>query len=306
MKSRIGFVGLGVMGSNMCRRILSSGNYDLTVYDIDKAKVDELVELGASAASSLQELAAGNDLIAASLPNPAIVLDAMTGPKGLITGVRKGTTILDLSTVDSDTSKEVAARMEEAGAIYVDTPVSGGKFDSLKGTLTLIIGATEEELPHARPLLELLGTSIHYAGTRGAGSTIKLVNNVMSMGNLLVAAEAFVLGVKAGVDGGTLFNILQHCGGRSLRLTKRFPSVLKGDFEPRFTVDLAEKDLNLALDLAHKLKVPMLMASISHDFYLLTSKSGRGGKDATAVVEYLENLVGVEVRGEAVADEKYA
>lgn len=306
MKTKIGFVGLGVMGSNMCRRILSSGNYDLTVYDIDSAKVAELVALGATAASSLKELAANHDLIGASLPNPAIVLDAMTGAEGIISGVKAGTVILDLSTVDSDTSKDVAARMAEAGATYIDTPVSGGKFDALKGTMTLIIGGAEDELARAKPLLELLGNSIHYAGTRGAGSTIKLVNNVMSMGNLLVAAEAFVLGVKAGVDGGTLFNILQHCGGRSLRLTKRFPSVLKGDFEPRFTVDLAEKDLNLALDLAHKLKVPMMMASISHDFYLLTSKSGRGGKDATAVVEYLENLVGVEVRGEAVVDEKYA
>src|SRR5690606_15979205 len=134
--------------------------------------------------------------------------------------------------------------------------VSGGKFDSLKGTLTFILGCTESEAERAAPLLEILGSSVHYAGTRGAGSTIKLVNNVMSMGIMLVTAEAFVLGVKAGVDGGTLFNILQHCGGRSLRLTKRFPSVLKGDYSPRFTVDLAEKDLSLALDLAHKLKVP--------------------------------------------------
>jgi 3-hydroxyisobutyrate dehydrogenase-like beta-hydroxyacid dehydrogenase len=306
MKTKIGFIGLGVMGSNMCRRILKSGNYDLTVYDIDKGKVEEMAALGAKAAGSLRELAESHDLIAASLPNPAIVLDAMIGKNGVISGVKKNTTILDLSTVDSDTSKTVAARLAEVGATYVDTPVSGGKFDAEKGTMTLIIGGTEEELTHVKPLLELLGNSIHYAGTRGAGSTIKLVNNVMSMGNLLVAAEAFVLGVKAGVDGGTLFNILQHCGGRSLRLTKRFPSVLKGDFEPRFTVDLAEKDLNLALDLAHKLKVPMMMASISHDFYLLTSKSGRGGKDATAVVEYLEHLVGVQVRGDAVVDEKYA
>jgi 3-hydroxyisobutyrate dehydrogenase-like beta-hydroxyacid dehydrogenase len=128
---------------------------------------------------------------------------------------------------------------------------------------------------------------------------------VMSMGNLLVAAEAFVLGVKAGVDGGTLFNIIQHCGGRSHRLTKRFPNILQGDFEPKFTVDLAEKDLTLALDLARKLKVPMLMAGITHDLFLMTSKSGRGGSDATAIIQLLEDLNGVEVRGEAKPDPRY-
>ena len=304
MANKLGFIGLGVMGGNMCRHILQSGKYQLTVSDIDPGKASEIAALGATAAS-LEDLVRGNKVIAASLPNPAVVRAVFTGPGGVIDWVQPGTIILDLSTVDSDTSKEVAAALEAKGAIYVDTPVSGGKFDSLKGTLTLIIGAREEELESVRPLLELLGNSIHFAGTRGAGSTIKLVNNVISMGNTLVAAEAFVLGAKAGVDGGTLFNILQHCGGRSLRMTKRFPTVLKGDFSPRFTVDLAEKDLALAMDLAHKLKVPMLLASLCHDFFLMTSRSGRGGLDATAVVEFLETMADVQVRGEAIVSDKY-
>ena len=304
MANKLGFIGLGVMGGNMCRHILQSGKYQLTVSDIDPGKASEIAALGATAAS-LEDLVRGNKVIAASLPNPAVVRAVFTGPGGVIDWVQPGTIILDLSTVDSDTSKEVAAALEAKGAIYVDTPVSGGKFDSLKGTLTLIIGAREEELESVRPLLELLGNSIHFAGTRGAGSTIKLVNNVISMGNTLVAAEAFVLGAKAGVDGGTLFNILQHCGGRSLRMTKRCPTVLKGDFSPRFTVDLAEKDLALAMDLAHKLKVPMLLASLCHDFFLMTSRSGRGGLDATAVVEFLETMADVQVRGEAIVSDKY-
>lgn len=304
MANKLGFIGLGVMGGNMCRYILQSGKYQLTVCDVDQGKASEIAALGATAAS-LEDLVRGNKVIAASLPNPAVVRAVFTGPGGVIDWVQPGTIILDLSTVDSDTSKEVSAALAAKGAIYVDTPVSGGKFDSLKGTLTLIIGAREEELESVRPLLELLGNSIHFAGTRGAGSTIKLVNNVISMGNTLVAAEAFVLGAKAGVDGGTLFNILQHCGGRSLRMTKRFPTVLKGDFSPRFTVDLAEKDLALAMDLAHKLKVPMLLASLCHDFFLMTSRSGRGGLDATAVVEFLETMADVQVRGEAVVSDKY-
>ncbi len=304
MSEKLGFIGLGVMGGNMCRHIIKSGGYDLTVNDSDPAKAAEIAALGATAAS-LAELAAGNKVIAASLPNPAIVRKVFTGPGGVIDHAQPGTIIIDLSTVDSDTSKAVSAALAEKGITYVDTPVSGGKFDSLKGSLTLIIGAEEHELASIRPLLELLSSSMHFAGSRGAGSTIKLVNNVISMGVTLVTAEAFVLGCKAGVDGGTLFNILQHCGGRSLRMTKRFPTVLEGDYSPRFTVDLAEKDLSLAMDLAHNLKVPMMMASLCHDFFLMTSKSGRGELDATAVVQFLETLADTKVRGKATVDPKY-
>jgi 3-hydroxyisobutyrate dehydrogenase-like beta-hydroxyacid dehydrogenase len=300
----MGFIGLGVMGSGMCRRIIGSQQYELTVHDADAAKTEEVAALGARAAS-LAELARDNRVIAASLPNPAAVRTVFLGSGGVIESAQPGTIIIDLSTVDSDTSKEVSAALEAKGITYVDTPVSGGKFDTVKGTLTLIIGAREEELASIRPLLDLLGNSIHFAGSRGAGSTIKLVNNVISMGVTLVTAEAFVLGAKAGLDGGTLFNILQHCGGRSLRMTKRFPSVLEGDFSPRFTVDLAEKDLALAMDLARKLKVPMPLGNLCHDFFLMTSESGRGGLDATAVVQYLESLAGVEVRGKAEPAEQY-
>jgi 3-hydroxyisobutyrate dehydrogenase-like beta-hydroxyacid dehydrogenase len=305
MKTTLGYVGLGVMGSNMCRCILEAGQHDLIVYDIDPAKVTEIEALGATAAASLADLASRTDLIVASLPNPAIVRDVFTGAGGLAGSVKPGALLLDFSTVDSGTSKNVAAALAEKGATYVDAPVSGGKFDSLKGTLTFILGGTEDEVARAAPLLDILGSSVHYAGTRGAGSTIKLVNNVISMGVTLITAEAFVLGVKAGVDGGTLFNILQHCGGRSLRMTKRFPSILKGDYSPRFTVDLAEKDLALAQDLARQLKVPMLMANVSHDTFLIAKGAGMGGLDATAVAKYLEEIAGVEVRGEAEVDPKY-
>ncbi len=304
MTSKCGFIGLGVMGGGMARRILGSGHYDLTVFDVDTAKAQELQGLGAKPAS-LAALAQSNMVIGASLPNPSIVRSVFLGAGGVIEHAKPGTVIIDLSTVDSETSKEVAEALAKKGITYVDAPVSGGKLDAPKGTLTIILGAKEEEVASIRPLIDLLGNSIHFAGTRGAGSTIKLVNNVISMANTLIAAEAFVLGVKAGVDGGTLFNILQHCGGRSLRMTKRFPSVLKGDFSPRFTIDLAEKDLALASDLARRLKVAMPMASQCHEFFKMTSGSGRGGLDATAVVQFLESMAGVEVRGEAKVDEKY-
>src|SRR5215207_5546503 len=196
MKKKLGFIGLGVMGANMCRRIIESGQFDLTVFDIDTDKVKEITDLGATAAGSLADLASQNDLIACSLPNPDSVKKVFLAEGAVVDHAHPRTIILDLSTVDSDTSKEVSEKLAAKGVTYIDTPVSGGKYDSLKGTLTLIIGAKEEELASHMDFLKVLSGSIHFAGTRGAGSTIKLVNNVMSMGNLLVAAEAFVLGVK--------------------------------------------------------------------------------------------------------------
>jgi len=294
---KIGVIGLGLMGGGMCRRLLDVGNFDVTVADVDLAKAQELAGRGAHVAASADEVVQSCDIVVVSLPNPAIAKDVLL-KESTRNAMRKGLVILDFSTLDADTSKEISAALAPAGVLYVDTPVSGGPAEAAKGALTIIIGAREDELPTAMPVLKALGTSIHFANARGAGTTIKLVNNVISLGNVLIAAEALVLGAKAGVDGGTMFRILQHCGARSLALVKRFPKALGGDFSPGFMVDLAEKDLALALDMAHKMKVPMMMASLGHDIYLTTSRSGRGKLDTNAVLQYLEELNGIEVRGE--------
>lgn len=306
MRQKVGFLGLGAIGAGMCGWTLQSGKSDVMAYDVNPAKVEAMVKLGARPARSLAELADFSDIIAAALPTPKIVRDVFSGSGGIVERVRPGTAIFDFSTIDADTSKAMAELFAAKNALYVDTPHSSGKHDAARGTLRLFVGAKEEELADFMPFLKSLSSSIDFVGSRGVACTVKLVNNVMSMGNLLVAAEAFTLGVKAGVDAGTLFNIIQHCGGSSNRLIKRFPKVLKGDFTPQFSVDLAEKDLALALEVAMKLHVPMLMVSAGHQFYQLTSR-GRPGADVTAVVQYLEELTGVELRGEAkVADVKWS
>ena len=297
MKQKIGVIGLGLMGGGMCRRLLEVGQFDVSATDVDPRKSDEFVPLGAHFAATADEILQTCDIVVVSLPNPAIVKGVLAKESTLKT-LKKGLIILDFSTLDSSTSKELSELLEPHGVLYVDTPVSGGPADTTKGSLTIIIGASEDELPTAMPVLNALGTSIHFANARGAGSTIKLVNNVMSLGNVLVAAEAFTLGAKAGVDGGTLFRILQHCGGRSFRLLKQFPKALQGNFAPGFMIDLAEKDLSLALEMARELKVPMMVTNLCHDFYLTASKTGRGALDTSAVLQYLEELNGIEVRGE--------
>lgn len=296
-RQKIGVIGLGLMGGSMCRRLLDIGAFDVTVADLDLSKAQELADRGAHVATSANEVVQSCDIVVVSLPNPTIAKDVLL-KEGTRHAMKNGLVILDFSTLDANTSKEISAVLAPDGVLYVDTPVSGGPAEAIKGALTIIIGARRDELPTAMPVLKALGTSIHFADARGAGSTIKLVNNAISLGNVLIAAEALVLGAKAGVDGGTMFRILQHCGARSLSLVKRFPKALKGDFSPGFMVDLAEKDLALALDMARKMKVPMMMASLCHDIYLTASRNGRGKLDINAVLQHLEQLNGIEVRGE--------
>lgn len=299
MKRSVGFVGLGTIGGGICSWILESGKYDVVAYDIDPAKVDAMAELGARRASSPAELAEFSDIIAACLPGPQEVRAVFTGSGGIMQAARAGTAVFDFSIVDPDTSRDLAAQFAARTVLYVDAPHGGGIFDAPRGSLPLIVGATEEELKEYLPFLKGLSSTIHFVGARGAGSAVKLVNNVMSVGNLLVAAEAFTLGVSAGVDAGTLFNVIQYFGGSSQRLITRFPRVLQGDFTPQFTVDLAESQLALALEAARKLSVPMTVTAACHDVYELTVRSGHSGGDVTAVIQYLEELVGVQLRGEA-------
>ncbi len=296
MKKKLGFVGLGLMGSEICGNLIKSGEFEVSVFDRDEKKYNKALKLGGKPTYSLDEIALESDVIACSLPNPQVVKEVLCGTDGIINNVKPGAVIFDFSSNDPETVKEVAAVFAEKNARYIDCPVSGGPREAEQGTLVIIAGSKEEELTEFKDMLDAISGSVHYAGAVGSASVIKLVNNVMSMGNVLIAAEAYVLGAKAGVDGGTLFNILQHCGGRSHHMLKRFPNVLKGNFEPGYTVDLAEKDLSLALEMARKLKMPMFATNICREFYLSTSRSGKGSKDCVAVVEALEELVGVQVR----------
>ena len=299
MKKTVGFVGLGDIGAGICSWTLQKGVYDVVAHDIETGKLAAMAQLGARPVSTAAELAGSCDLIALCLPGPHEVRKVCLAPGGIQESVRARTAIFDLSVVDPDTSKELAAHFGKRGVLYVDTPHVGTIFDAPRGSLPLIAGATEKELEEYLPFLKGLSSTIHFIGSRGSGSAVKLVNSVMSVGNILVAAEAFILGAKAGVDPGTLFNVIQYFGGSSQRLITRFPRVLQGDFTPQFTIGLAEKQLTLALDAARNLSVPMPMAAACHDFYQRTSSSGRADEDVTAVVQYLEERVGVQLRGRA-------
>jgi len=295
---RIGFVGLGMMGGQMAKRLAEQG-YQVAGYDVDAERAGRAEKNGVTRAKSPAAAAEGADVVLSSLPDPAALRRAYLGADGVLSATRAGMTLIDLSTVDPDTWREVATAARAKGADCLDAPVSGGPADAGSGKLVFIVGGDAAVLERCRSLLLTLGPEIHHVGPLGSGQIVKIVNNVMSIGNVVVAAEAMVLGVKAGMDPQRLFDILSASGGRSHHFLKRFPNVLAGDFTPYFGIGLSRKDVSLALAMAAKLEVPMLVASTVRQVYEAAHAQGFGQLDMAAVTKLYEHWTGVRVRGAA-------
>jgi len=293
---RIGFVGLGTMGGQMARRLVEQ-QYRVTGYDVDGHRATQAEKSGVALAPSPAAAAEAADVVLSSLPDPAALRCAYLAADGVLSAARPGMTLIDLSTVDPDSWREVATAARAKGADCLDAPVSGGPSDAGSGKLVFIVGGDAAVLERCRALLLTLGPEIHHVGPLGSGQIIKLVNNVMSIGNVAVAAEAMVLGVKAGMDPQRLFEILSTSGGRSHHFLKRFPNVLAGDFTPYFGIGLSRKDISLALAMAAKLEMPMPVASAVRQVYEAANAQGFGQLDMAGVTKLYEQWTGVTVRG---------
>jgi 3-hydroxyisobutyrate dehydrogenase len=294
-RKRIGYIGLGIMGSRMAKVLLQAG-HEVAVFDVDGKAVEALRTVGASACASAREVAQRSDVVFSSLPFPATVKTVYLGPDGVLDGVRPGAVLIDMSTVDPETTRAVSAAAGARHVAYLDAPVSGGFREAETGKLVIIVGGDREAFEKVKDVLAVLGSTIHYAGPSGAGNIVKLVNNVMSMGNMLIAAEAFVLGVKSGMDGKTLFDILRTSAGRSYHFEKRLPNILARNFEPGFTIDLARKDIGLAIDMARSQDMPVPAMSLLHQLYNASSALGEGKNDFASIVKLFESWARTEVK----------
>ncbi|MBI1733938.1 MAG: NAD(P)-dependent oxidoreductase [Candidatus Rokubacteria bacterium] len=294
-KPRIGFLGMGAMGGPMARRLVQSG-FSVTGYDVSAARAAAAAKDGVTIAKSPAAAAETADVVLSSLPNPAAVRAAYLGPDGALSTLRTGAVVADLSTIDPETWREVDEAARARGAQTLGAPVSGGPADAGNGRLVFLVGGDAAVIDRCRPVLETLGAEIHHLGPLGAGHIVKLVNNVMSMCNVAVAAEAMVLGVRAGMDPQRLFEVLSTSGGRSHHFLKRFPNVLAGDFTPYFSIALSRKDLSLALRMAESLGVPMLATSAVRQIYEAAAAQGLDNVDMAGVTKLYEQWAGVTVR----------
>jgi 3-hydroxyisobutyrate dehydrogenase-like beta-hydroxyacid dehydrogenase len=284
----VSILGLGLMGGSMCERLLEEGLRP-RVFDVDPARVSRLASLGAEASTA--EGVAEGDVLLTSLPSDAVVESALLS-SGLVASLR-GRVLVELSTILPPTMEKVAAAAAEHGVAVVDCPVSGGPVEARAGTLTLLVGADDDAWRRAEPVLARLGTA-ERVGRPGQGKAIKLVNNVMAMGNMVIAAEAFALGEKLGLDPSRMFDVLSRSGGRSHHFLKRMPYVLERDFTARFALALGEKDLRLALDMAHQADYVMPATSTVHQMYEIGRARGLEGEDIAAIVKLYEEWGGVD------------
>lgn len=298
-KPRIGMLGMGTMGGPMARRLVESG-FVVTGYEPDQARAGKAKADGVVLAASPARVAEASDIVLSSLPDVATVRRAYEAPDGAIAGARTGMIFIDVSTTDPESWREVAKAAKSRGVDCLDAPVSGGPADAGSGKLIFLIGGEAEILERCRPLLSVLGHEIHHIGPLGSGQILKIVNNVMSVGNVVVAAEAMVLGVRAGLDPQRLFDILSTSGGRSHHFLKRFPNVLAGDFTPYFGIALSRKDVALGLGLAASFGLPMPVTSAVRQAYEAAHAEGFGNLDMAGVIALYEKWAGVSVRGPGV------
>lgn len=294
---RLGFVGLGKMGRPMARNLLRAG-YRLTVHNRSRAVVDELAREGARPAASPREVAAVSELVFTCLPTPAAVEAVILGPDGLLAAPPPGLIVVDTSTVNPELSRRLAAAAVERGAHLLDAPISGGPPGAESATLTVMAGGEAEAFARALPVLRVLGSNVHHVGPSGAGSTVKIVNQLLTAVNTVAVAEASVLGTRAGVSPEVLYEVLRTSYGGSRMLERALPRIMARDFTPGGPIDLILKDLSIIDDVGRDLNVRLLMSSVARELFTEGRALGLGAEDMAAVVKPLEQAAGVEVRAQ--------
>lgn len=288
----VGFVGLGLMGGHMAANLLKAG-YKLNVYNRTAAKADTLVAAGA-ALLPLERLAAASDVIITCLSTPDVVRDALAA---MLPAARPGTLFIDHSTIDPQTAVDLGEQAQAAGCAFLDAPVSGGPWGAEAGTLTIMAGGTPEAYERALPYLRVLGSKLYHCGPQGAGCIAKLCNNLLVGIHTIAAAEAMVLGVKAGIDAELLYEIISGATGHSAQLARNMELfTFPGQFDPGFSIDMLHKDLVLASGLARSLRFPLLLGAVTEQLFQDAQGRGLGDRDVSAAILPMEDQAGVRVR----------
>jgi 3-hydroxyisobutyrate dehydrogenase-like beta-hydroxyacid dehydrogenase len=298
---RLGLIGLGSVGRFYAGHLLEARG-ELVVYDLDRERVRHWEQQGATGAASPRELAARCEAVVLSLPSPEAVEAALEGPDGVLAGASPGLLVIDASTIDPETARRMYRAAKARGASYLETPISGGQpggagTDGARAAnVTFMIGGDAEDFERATPILRILGQTLFHVGPAGAGSTVKLISNLMAGLHALVATEALVLGAAAGFAPETLLEVFAHTDAESFTLEHYIaPRIARRDFEPGFAADLQYKDHRLAAELAQRLKVPLLLNGMAVQMYQMLRAQGLGGKDHIETINFWGKLAGVDV-----------
>ncbi|MDZ4366358.1 MAG: 3-hydroxyisobutyrate dehydrogenase [Afipia sp.] len=295
--AKIGFVGLGNMGGPMARNLVKAG-HQLKVFDLSETAVAGLVEAGAAKAASASDAARNVEFVVTMLPAGEHVRAVYLGEGGLIAAADKGTLFIDSSTIDVPSARETIAAAESAGMQMVDAPVSGGVGGAEAGTLTFMVGGSDDAFGKAKPLLEKMGKNIFHAGAAGNGQVAKVCNNMILGISMIAVSEAFVLGEKLGLDAQTLFDISSTASGQCWSMTSYCPvpgpvptSPANRGYAPGFTAAMMLKDLRLAQDASKTARTPTPLGAQAAQLYALMEAAGEENLDFSGVIKLIRGEI---------------
>ena len=292
---RVGFIGLGIMGKPMAKNLIKAG-YELKVYDIMTAAVDEVVAAGAKRGGNNADVAKDSEIVITMLPNSPHVKTAVLGENGVLDGAKPGTILVDMSSINPIASQEICAEVEKKGCFMLDAPVSGGEPKAIDGTLAIMVGGRQDLFEQVKDILAVMGASVTLCGGIGAGNTTKLANQIIVAANIAAVGEALVLGKKAGVEPEAIYKAIRGGLAGSTVMDAKAPMMMDGNFKPGFRINLHIKDLTNALDTGHDVGAPLPLTAAVMEMMQWLKASGYEGEDHSSLVRYYEYLSKADVR----------
>ena len=294
MATSVGFIGVGNMGNPMAANILKAG-FPMTVFDLNPKVMENLVKAGAKAAGSARAVVENAEVVLTSLPASPDVEKAYLEPGGLIERAKSGTVLIDLSSVLPSTPRKIEPVAKAKGVGFLEAPVSGGVSGAAAGTLAIMVGGDAETLKRVEHVLKPMGPNIFHVGPVGAGNTVKAINNMMASVNSLAMMEGVAVGVKAGLDPMTVYEVVKASSGGSKALERIPRAIVPRNFEPGFKVALMNKDLDTFNTIAKELHVPVSFANVAQRYQQAAMAAGFSEQDTTAAMIIIERLACVQV-----------
>lgn len=292
--ARVGYIGLGLMGSGIARNLMKAG-HELVVHNRSRAIVDEFASEGATPATSPREVAEQVAFVFTNLPDSPDVEHVALGPDGIIEGAREGLIFIDNSTIKPASARLIAEELKSTGTLALDAPVSGGDIGARAGTLSIMVGGPKEAFDETLPLFEAMGKTITWVGESGAGQIAKAANQIVVAGTMVAMCEALVLAQKSGVDPQRVVDAISQGAAKCWALDNKPSKLFKRDLSPGFKAYMQAKDLKIVVDTARTYNVTIPVTAITHQMYEAMIGMGNGELDNSAVITVLEALANATV-----------
>jgi 3-hydroxyisobutyrate dehydrogenase len=296
MSKPIGLIGLGAMGGGMATSLRRAG-LPVQVFDLRPGAAADFARDGGTACASAAELAAASAVVVSVVVNAAQTEDLLFGAGGVAAAMTPGSVFVMCSTVDPNWSIALEARLEAMGLLYLDAPISGGAAKAASGEMTMMTAGKPAAYALAQPALDAMSGRVYKLGDRaGAGSKVKIINQLLAGVHIAAAAEAMALGLREGVAPDALYEVITHSAGNSWMFENRMAHVLAGDYTPLSAVDIFVKDLGLVLDLARASKFPLPLSATAHQMFMQASTAGFAKEDDSAVIKIFPGITVPEAK----------